>query len=217
MQYDGMAWAIGLLALLVFLISARILLKGSWVVGWLRGTCGLLLLTAGGVIFMLAQDLATYSVVPESKLLVTVGFEADGPQRYRVSLLQGPKEDTLSLDGDLWQLDARLFQWKSLGELIGLKPGYRLEKITGRYLSIEQQQQSLSSRVALARSRYGIDLWSWLRMDGAPDFYLFDAQARRVNFLPMADGAVYSVSLAPTGLLASPLNQAAEEALRNWK
>ena len=117
----------------------------------------------------------------------------------------------------MWQLDARLFQWKSLGELIGLKPGYRLEKITGRYLSIEQQQQSLSSRVALARSRYGIDLWSWLRMDGAPDFYLFDAQARRVNFLPMADGAVYSVSLAPTGLLATPLNQAAEEALRNWK
>lgn len=110
------------------------------------------------------------------------------------------------------------FQWKSLGEPDrfggSLAIGWRNYRTL---LSIEQQQQSLSSRVALARSRYGIDLWSWLRMDGAPDFYLFDAQARRVNFLPMADGAVYSVSLAPTGLLATPLNQAAEEALRNWK
>lgn len=79
MQYDGMAWGIGLLALLVFTVSARILLKNSWLLGWLRGTCGLLLLAAGGVIILLAQDLGTYSVVPENKLLVTVGFEADGP------------------------------------------------------------------------------------------------------------------------------------------
>ena len=217
MQYDGMAWGIGLLALLAFLISARILLNSSWFLGWLRGTCGLALLALAGVISMLALDLGLYSAVPANDLLVTVSFEVDGPQRYRVSLLQGAEERTLSLDGDLWQLDARIFQWKGLGALIGLQPGYRLEKITGRYLSIEQQQQSLNTRVALARSRYGIDLWSWLRMGGTRDFYLFDPQARRVNYLPMADGAVYSVALAPTGLLVNPLNQAAVQALNSWK
>lgn len=217
MQYDGMAWGIGLLALLAFLISARILLNSSWFLGWLRGTCGLALLVLAGVISMLALDLGLYSVVPTNNLLVTVSFEADGPQRYRVNLLQGAEDKSLSLDGDLWQLDARIFQWKGLGALIGLQPGYRLEKITGRYLSIEQQQQSLNTRVALARSRYGIDLWSWLRMGGTRDFYLFDPQARRVNYLPMADGAVYSVALAPTGLLVNPLNQAAVQALNSWK
>ncbi len=217
MQYDGMAWGIGLLALLAFLISARILLNSSWFLGWLRGTCGLALLALAGVISMLALDLGLYSAVPANDLLVTVSFEVDGPQRYRVSLLQGAEERTLSLDGDLWQLDARIFQWKGLGALIGLQPGYRLEKITGRYLSIEQQQQSLNTRVAWASSRYGIDLWSWLRMGGTRDFYLFDPQARRVNYLPMADGAVYSVALAPTGLLVNPLNQAAVQALNSWK
>lgn len=215
MQYDGMAWGIGLVALLALWVAARILLNGSWFLGWLRGTCGLLLAALAGIIVMLALDLGTYSAVPANKLLVTIGFEADGAQRYRVNLLQGETERTVNLDGDLWQLDARLFQWKGLATLIGLQPGYRLEKITGRYLSMEQQQ-SLSTKVALGQSRYGIDIWRWLRM-GSSDFYLFDPQARRVNYLPMANGAVYTVSLAATGLLVQPLNPVAEQALQAWK
>lgn len=215
MQYDGMAWGIGLLALLALWVAARFLLNGSWFLGWLRGTCGLLLLTLAGVIVLLALDLGSYSAVPQSKLLATISFEADGAQRYRVNLLQGSSDRTVSLDGDLWQLDVRLFQWKGLAALIGLEPGYRLEKVTGRYLSMEQQQQSLSARATLAKSRYGIDLWSWLRMGGS-DLYLFDPQSRRVNYLPMADGAVFTITLAATGLLVHPLNPAAEQALKSW-
>lgn len=216
MQYDGMAWGIGLLALLALWVAARILLNGSWLLGWLRGTSGLLVAAVAGVIVMLALDLGTYSVVPPNKLLVTITFQADGPQHYRVNLQQAESDRTVSLDGDLWQLDVRLFQWKGLAALIGLEPGYRLEKITGRYLAMEQQQQSQSARVALANGRYGIDLWSWLRM-GNSDFHVFDPQARRVNFLPMANGAVYTVSLAATGLLVEPLNQTAEQALKQWQ
>jgi hypothetical protein len=216
MQYDGMAWGIGLLALLAIWVAARILLNGSWFLGWLRGTIGLLLVALASVIVLLALDMGTYTAVSRDKPLVTIGFEADGPQRYRVNLLQGGSEHTVSLDGELWQLDVRLLQWKGLAALIGLEPGYRLEKLTGRYLSMEQQQQSLSARVALSRSRYGIDLWHWLRM-GNMDLHVFDAQARRVNYLPMANGAVYSISLAATGLLVHPLNQAAEQALKSWK
>ncbi len=155
MQYDGLAWGIGLLALLAAWIAARILLRGAWFLGWLRGTCGLLFVALAAVIVILALDLGTYSAVPGDKQLVTVGFEADGPQRYRVTLQQGRLQRTVSLDGDLWQLDVRLFQWKGLAALIGLEPGYRLEKITGRYLSLEQQRQSLSSRAVLSGSNYG--------------------------------------------------------------
>ena len=216
MQYDGMAWGIGLLALLALWVAARILLKGSWFLGWLRGTLGLLVLTLAGVIVMLALDLGTYSAVPENKLLATIGFEADGAQRYRVNVLQGDSDRTVSLDGDQWQLDVRLFQWKGLAALIGLESGYRLEKITGRYISLEQQQQSLSTRVPLGHSRYAIDMWRWLRMGGT-DLYVFDPQARRVNYLPMANGAVFTISLAATGLLVQPLNPAAEQALQNWR
>ncbi|MDM8349582.1 hypothetical protein P8H27_11835 [Pseudomonas sp. sp1636] len=215
MQYDGLAWAMALLAVLTVLIAARILLNSHWLLGWLRGTCGLAFVALAGFIGLVAYDLYSYAPLPEDKPLVTLSFEADGA-RYRVNLLEGGSERSVFLEGDLWQLDARFLQWRGLAALIGLQPGYRLEKLSGRFLSIEQQALAQQARVELAQSPYGVDLWRWLRL-GRHDLFMFDAQARRVTFLPIADKAVYSVSLTPTGLLAQPMNQAAKQALQDWQ
>ncbi len=216
MQYDGLAWAAALLALLVAVVAGRILFDRSWFLGWLRGTCGLAFLALALVVALVARDLWSYSELPQDKPLVTLNFKALGPQNYQVTLLEGGNEREVRLDGDLWQLDARLFKWKGLGELLGLEPGYRLERLSGRYLAIEQQALAQHPRAQLAASPYGVDLWRWLRM-AQRDFFLFAPEAQRVTYLPMADGAVYSVSLSPTGLMAQPLNQAAEEALKDWR
>ncbi len=215
MQYDGLAWATALLALLAVLVAARILFGGNWLLGWLRGTCGLAFIGLAGLMGLVAYDLLGYAPLPEGKPLVTLSFKAEGPL-YRVSLLEGGHERSVTLEGDLWQLDARLLQWKGLAALIGLQPGYRLEKLSGRFLAIEQQTLAQHARVELARSPYGIDLWRWLRI-GQHDLLMFDPQARRVNFLPIADDAVYAVSLTPTGLLAQPMNQSAKQALQDWQ
>lgn len=216
MQYDGLAWFTGLLALLALLIAARILLAPRWLLAWLRGTAGLLLLALALLIGVVAYDLRSYDVQVQGRPFLTLTFAADGPQRYRVNLLEGSKEREVVLEGDLWQLDARLLGWKGLAALIGLEPGYRLEKLSGRFLAIEQQQTARHAQVQLAASPYGIDLWHWLRLTRR-DLFLFDPQAARVTYLPIADGAAFSVSLSPTGLLARPLNPAAERALKDWR
>lgn len=215
MQYDGLAWATALLALLAVFVAARILFNSRWFLGWLRGTCGLAFLALAAVVGLVAFDLYSYEPLPQGKPLVTLSFKAQGPH-YRVSLLEGSRERTVTLEGDLWQLDARLLQWKGLAALIGLQPGYRLEKLSGRFLAIEQQSLAQHGRVELAQSPYGVDLWRWLRL-GQHDLFMFDPQARRVTYLPIADDAVYSVSLTPTGLLAQPMNQAANQAMRDWQ
>ncbi|BAN49395.1 hypothetical protein [Metapseudomonas resinovorans] len=216
MQYDGLAWAAALLALLVAVVAGRILFDRSWFLGWLRGTCGLAFLALAVLVAIVAKDLWSYDALPQDKPLVTLSFKAIGPQSYQVTLLEGGREREVLLDGDLWQLDARLFRWKGLGDLLGLEPGYRLEKLSGRFLAIEQQALAQHPRAQLATSPYGVDLWRWLRL-AQRDFFLFAPEAQRVTYLPMADGVVYSVSLSPTGLLASPLNQAAKEALKSWQ
>ena len=216
MQYDGLAVGVALLALLALLVAARILWRSDWLLGWLRGSAGLLLLALAGLIALVANDVRSYQPLPEGKPLVTLSFQALGPQRYQVSLLQGAEERLITLEGDLWQLDARLLQWKGLAALIGLEPGYRLEKLSGRFLSIEQQSLAQHARVALAHSPYGIDLWRWLRL-GQRDLFVFDPQGLRVTYLPIADDAVYSISLTPAGLLAKPMNQAAKQALQDWQ
>ncbi|KPE44452.1 hypothetical protein HKT38_39725, partial [Pseudomonas aeruginosa] len=47
--------------------------------------------------------------------------------------------------------------------------------------------------------------------------FLFEPLAGRVTFLPMADKAVFAVNYGVAGLLAEPMNLAAEEALRDWR
>ena len=215
MQSDGLAWFTGLLALLALFIAARILFAPNWFLAWLRGTAGLAFLALALLIGVIAYDLRSYDPQVQDKPLVTLSFSADGPQRYRVNLLEGGEEREVTLEGDLWQLDARLLGWKGLAALIGLQPGYRLEKLSGRFLAIEQQQSARFARVALAESPYGIDLWRWLRL-GQRDLFLFEPQAARVTYLPIADGAVFSVSLGPTGLMAQPMNQVAQQALKDW-
>lgn len=215
MQYDGLAWFVGLLALLALFVAARILFAPGWLLAWMRGTLGLAFLALAGLVGVVAYDLRSYDAQVQDKPLVTLSFSADGEQRYRVHLLEGGEEREVLLEGDLWQLDARLLGWKGLAALIGLEPGYRLEKLSGRFLAIEQQQNARHARVQLAQSPYGIDLWRWLRL-AQRDLFLFDPQAARVTYLPIADGAVFSVSLTPAGLLAKPMNQVAEQALKDW-
>ncbi|WP_252272982.1 hypothetical protein [Pseudomonas subflava] len=216
MQYDGLAWFTGLLALLALFVAARILFAPNWFLAWLRGTLGLAVLAVALLVGVVAYDLRSYDAQVRDKPLVTLSFAAEGAQRYRVNLLEGGEERQVLLEGDLWQLDARLLGWKGLAALIGLEPGYRLEKLSGRFLAIEQQETARHAQVQLAQSPYGIDLWRWLRL-GQRDLFLFEPQAARVTYLPIADGAVFSVSLSPTGLLAKPMNQVAEQALKDWQ
>lgn len=215
MQYLGLAIVIALLAVIVLLVALRLLLGGSWLMGWLRGTCGFVVLALAGLIGLIGYDISTYASLPGEQPLVTLTFQAQGPQRYEVRLDQGKETRTAMLEGDLWQLDLHMLRWKSLAELIGLESGYRLERLSGRYLAVEQQNLARYGRVELSEKPLGVDIWQSLEL-GQRDMHLVDAQMLRVDYMPIADGAAYIVELAPTGLIAKPANAAATEALKNW-
>ena len=191
MQYDGLAWAFALLALLAALVAVRILFERTWFLGWLRGTCGLAFVAVAALLLVLAWDLRSYSLLKPEQPMATLSFQAEGPQRYRVLIQEGANERSVVLDGELWQLDARIFRWKGLAALIGLAPGYRLDALSGRFLALEQQ--SRGRRLGLSQSPLGVDLWRWLRA-GEHDLFLFEPLAGRVTFLPMADKAVFAVN-----------------------
>ncbi|MDY0249281.1 MAG: hypothetical protein RBR45_04400 [Pseudomonas sp.] len=216
MQFIGLAIGFAVLAVVVLLFASRILLSERWLLGWLRGMLGLSLLVVALTGGLLAYDISTYQKIPEDQPLFTLSVQAQSAQRYQVTILEGATERSFLLDGDLWQLDARQLKWKGLADLIGLQPGYRLQTLNGRFLAIEQQELAQFTQVDLAQSLYGIDFWYWLR-SLQKDLLIVDTNALRVSYLPIADGAVYSVSLVPTGLLAKPLNSAAQQALKDWQ
>ena len=215
MQYMGLAVVVASSALLIALIAARVLAGGHWLLGWLRGTLGMSVLVIAGLIGLIAWDVTTYQSLVQGAPLVSLSFQADGQQRYQVKVEEGSRIRYVVLEGDLWQLDVRALHWKGLASLIGLKPGYRLERLSGRYLAVEQEDRAHRPSVALGRSQAGVDFWAWLQGCQCGSL-LLEAQPRRVSYLPIADGASYTVEMAPTGLLAKPANDAAERAMKDW-
>ncbi|MGK9063913.1 hypothetical protein [Stutzerimonas chloritidismutans] len=215
MQYLGLAVVIALFALVTVLVALRLLLGGNWLLGWLRGTFGLLVLGLGALIGLIAWDARTYQPLEPDKPLATLTFQGEGEQRYQVRIEQGEHVRHVTLEGDLWQLDVRLLEWRGLATLIGLEPGYRLERLSGRYLAVEQQDLARSPRVLLGQSLFGIDAWSWLQKCQCSSIVL-EARPLRVSYLPIASGAEYAIELTPAGLLARPANDVAEKALKEW-
>ncbi len=216
MQFIGLGIGFAILALVVLLFATRVLFAERWLLGWLRGMFGLTLLGTAVAGALIAYDISTYQQIPTDKPVLMLSAQAEGPQRYRINIVEGAAERSVLLDGDLWQLDVRQLKWKGLADLIGLKQGYRLDTLRGRFFSIEQQQLAQFTQVKLTESLYGADFWLGLHTFNK-DLFVVDAKALRVNYLPIADGAVYSVSLEPTGLLAKPLNSAAKQAVKDWQ
>ena len=215
MQYLGLAVVIAVVGLVVLWIALRMLFGGNWLLGWLRGTIGLLVLACAALIGLVSWDIYSYRPLPVGAPVATLSFKAEGDQRYQVKIEQGRDLHYATLEGDLWQLDARVLRWKGVAKLIGLEPGYRLHQLSARYLAVEQQDQARYAQAVLTESPYEADFWKGVQACDCTSLIL-EAQPQRVTYMPIADGAAYRIEMTPTGLLASPDNAAAEETLKSW-
>lgn len=126
------------------------------------------------------------------------------PQRFAVRLTRANGAlERYELSGDQWQLDARVIRFSVPALLAGVPPLYRLERLSGRYQDIGQEREATRSVHALDRHAFP-DLWTLKRQH--PAWLPFvDADYGSAAYLPLLDGARYTVALnARGGLVAQP-------------
>ncbi|HLU13344.1 MAG TPA: hypothetical protein VKZ64_05235 [Arenimonas sp.] len=115
------------------------------------------------------------------------------------------------LRGDEWQLDARVLRWKLPGQLAGLRPVYRLERLSGRY---GDPKQELAGQRSVHDLREGWEAWE-IRQRALAALPVADARWGSSAYLPMLDGATFRIFLSPTGgLVAKPADARTEALLR---
>lgn len=217
MFYEGLAIVVTAIGALLLFYSCKLLLRSGWFVGWLRGMLGLTLVAVGVSMALAAYDVLSYQQILKNKSIATLSFEQLNPQSYRAVLVDSKGyERRFDLKGDQWQLDARVLRWSDFWASIGVKPGYRLDRISGRYYSLEKERQSQRTVYPLSQSEYGFDVWQLLNSSSlsAP---IVDARYGSATYLPMEDGALYEVLLSNTGLVAKPLNERAQSAVSRWQ
>ncbi len=174
------------------------------------------LLAVGLALAAMGLNLHTYQRLTHERDVAEVEFTQLGPQSFsvRIHYPDAGRYDELQLQGDAWQIDARMLKWRGPAILAGLDSGYRLERISGRYEDIEAERNRPRSVHQLSENP-GLDLWSLTRRY---ERWLpwVDARYGYATYVPMRDGAVYRVSVSQSGLIARAGNTSASQALDNW-
>lgn len=211
-------------SILVALVGVWLVLAGlrhfwqrRWLTGGTQCLAGLALLLSAGMALLMALTLHTYQRLTHENTVAEIAFRQSGPRAFHAILTPTGDATTQSLElrGDEWQLDARVLKWRGYALLVGLDTLYRLDRLSGRYRDVEQERAAPRTVHALAPGT-GVDLWTTARAYSGW-FPWVDAVYGNAAYLPMADGARYEVRLGASGLIARPLNPAAEEAVRGWR
>ncbi len=183
--------------------------------GLAHGATALIFFLATACAALVGTNLRSYQRLSFEQPAGELQFSRTGDRRF-YAVLSYPNGDqsNFELRGDEWEVDARVLKWHAFANLVGFDAAYRLERINGRYTSIEDER-SLPRTVYELHLPDRIDPWllihryrSWVPW--------IDALYGSATYLPMADGALFEIKVSQTGLIARPLNQAARDAVGSW-
>ena len=184
----------------------------------LQGTVIFLLLVTVLLIF---SNLNTYQRLTYENDIAEVLIRKLARQKYQLVLIypqsseQVKEPEYYSLYGDEWQLDTRVIKWKGWANIIGLDSYYQLDRLSGRYANILQANASPPSAHQLTGEQKGMNIWKLKNLMKSKLPFL-DAYYGQSIFVPMRDGAKFSVSISQTGLVVRPINESAIQALQDW-
>ena len=184
----------------------------------LQGTVIFLLLVTVLLIF---SNLNTYQRLTYENDIAEILIRKLAKQKYQLVLIypqdseQVNEPEYYSLYGDEWQLDTRVIKWKGWANIIGLDSYYQLDRLSGRYANIQQANTSSPSAYQLTGEQKGMSIWKLKNLMKTRLPFL-DAYYGQSVFVPMRDGAKFSVSISQTGLVVRPVNEPAIQALQTW-
>lgn len=207
---------IGIIGLILISLSISNLRKRRWIKTLISGSSGALLLTLAMLFLVVVSNLYTYQRLSYEREIAQLSLQKTGTQRYLASLKFPGQHSThiFELNGDEWQIDARILKWKYPVIWLGLDSHYQLDRIAGRYRDIDQEKTAIRSVYSL-KETLKPDVWPIIREYQA-HIPLIDALYGSATYLPMADGAFYNISISQTGLIARPINETARGGLSSW-
>ncbi len=170
---------------------------------------------AGGASIMLAFSYYGYGRLVDEQTIGRIAFTQSAPEQFVARLMLDDQQDRMfELLGNEWQMDARVVTWKPPATMLGLDPIFQLDRLSGRYSSLDDERSKVRSVHSLSEP-ITLDVWQFARkypklMPGV------DAHYGTATYLPMVHGAVFEVTMTRTGLIARPVNEEAEKAVGDW-
>ncbi|WP_332653779.1 hypothetical protein [Brevundimonas sp.] len=216
---------VGALGLALLARGVGAMFKGRFFGGLVGGVGGAGFIAAALMAALLGLNVQSYTRLTWERPVATVETRQLGPQYFEATVMQPGRGENAPgtsnlypLHGDEWRIEAQVLKWKPWANVLGLDTQYRLDRLSGRYRSIDQEINATRSVHPLAADEVGpkwvpwkVSAWDTARryrryVDAVDTLYGGGA------YMPMADGARYEVWITQSGLVARPTNEAARAA-----
>lgn len=165
---------------------------------------GLLLLTSAGLCATIAVATQGYRAFTREEVAAVVETRPTGDQSFTALFrLPDGREKSFSLSGDQFYVDAHILKWKPLANLLGLHTAYELDRVSGRYVDVEDEQMRPRTVFPLSEDK-PVNMYALRRR--FPLFRpLVDAEYGSATFVLADRRATYEVRVSTTGLLIRPV------------
>lgn len=172
--------------------------------GALGSLAGVLGLTLAALSALLAVGTQGYRALTLEETAARVEVVPTGPREFRATF-RYPDVDsarTYRLAGDQIYVDAHILKWRSVANLLGLHTAYELDRVAGRYASVEDELSGERTVHRLGADK-PVDLFL-LRRAFPALAPLVDAEYGSATFVPADDTLTYEIRVSTSGLLARP-------------
>lgn len=115
---------------------------------------------------------------------------------------------TCRIQGDAWEMSARVQKWKPWANVLGLDATYQLDQISNRYTDAARANGRMITSCDLKGPLPAVDTYVpqsvlfWITSQA----YVEDRHFGSAAYMPLADGASFRVIMTQSGLNAEPIN-----------
>jgi hypothetical protein len=192
-----------LLAAIVFGLLVRRAWKNRRFMGCLTFLLMFLVVTLSALLVLLVgAGTKGYKALTREELAATVYITPLGSQQFRARLVRPHAADTsFAIAGDELYLDARILKWKPLVTMLGLHTAYCLDRISGRYIDIQDERTKVTTLYSLNGGMMPWDLF-FLRVRYGFLSPILDAHYGSAAFVPVNDVKVVKIMVTASGLIA---------------
>lgn len=212
----GLIYVFIILSLILLILSCKRFLHGKFFTASVQGLSSISMCLAALLFLSIVINLYSYDRLTHEKPIAKLEFTQLNKQQFKIDIVYPDvqRKETYLLNGEEWQMDARIIKWRGWAQLLGLNTQYRLERISGRYSDIDDELNKARTVYSL---NPGDEIDYWKLMNKYKQWLPWvDTYYGSATYLPMTDDASYLVSLTVSGLIARPLDDKTKEKLKLW-
>lgn len=160
----------------------------------------LLMLSLSALFGTLSISIQGYQALTREDLAATVIITPTGKRQFTATFIMPDKsEKVFSIAGDQLNIDAHILKWKPIASIFGLHTSFELDRVSGRYASLEDETTKVHTRYSLSDNKF-VNIFD-LRQKYVLLSPLLDAEYGSASFINSNSAEEFRVMISTTGLL----------------